>query len=230
MTAAAEVRAPVTSRLPAMPTRPGFLEGVVAAALTPEGLMLLGPACMALALGRGVTRWSGVDGLITAGWGLLGIAVGVLVFAWTRPSSRMCGRTVAVRTGNSNCRVAARHEAGHYAVAQAVGGRVRGAAIYPDGSGVTVLRLPRRISPAKDVAVDVAGHVASGTSSGCDGFDGSDFDQMRDVLATLPKSQRDAVQAEGYRIAERVCHGLFSSVPGLARRLERDKQIGRISC
>lgn len=227
MTAPA-VTSSAPDRLPAMPARPTFLEGVVTAALTPEGLMLLGPACMVLALGRGVTRWTGVDGLITAGWGLLGIAVVGLIVAWYRPRSRMRGRMVAVRTGNSDCRVAARHEAGHYAVAQAVGGRVRGAAIYPDGSGVTMLKLPRRISPSKDVAVDVAGHVASGTSSGCDGFDGSDFDQMRKVLAKLPKGERDAVQAEGYRIAGRVVHAMFSPVPGLATRLLRDGQIGRV--
>ena len=229
MTAPA-VAPPLASSLPALPARPSFLDGVLAAARTPEALILLGPACMTLALGRGVTRWTGVDGLITAGWGLVGIAVVVLAVAWSRPSSRMCGRTVAVRTGNSSCKVAAWHEAGHFATAKAVGGRVRGAAVFPDGSGVTVLKLPRRVTAAQDVAVDVAGHVASDTASGCDGFEGSDFDQMRDVLAGLPKDQRDAVKAQGYRIAERVCHGLFSPVPGLARRLERDRQIGRISC
>lgn len=225
--------APVASRLPTRPARTSFVEGVITAALSPEGLILFGPACMTLALGRGITRWTGLGGLVTAGIALLVIAGAALVVAWARPRSRMCGRVVAVHThasGDGEQWITARHEAGHYHVTRAVGGKARGAVVFPDGSGVTLVKLPRKVTKAQDIAVDVAGHVAAGTSRGCDGFAGSDFDQMRQVLATVPPGERAALKAKGYAIARRHVHGLFSPVPSLAKRLHRDKQIGTINC
>lgn len=151
------------------------------------------------ALGSHVTHWSGIAGLATAGIAVAALAaLGVLV-AWFRPGSRVGGRMIAVHThGGHGTKLAARHEAGHYHVALKVGAKVHGAEIYPDGSGVTWVQMPRGASVVDEIAVDVAGHVAAGTTAGCDGFHGSDFDQVRRQQRRLPSRERAAAKQAGY--------------------------------
>lgn len=222
MTAPAIASTPAVSPVTA-PVRVGPLRGFARAMATPEGLMLLGPACMVLALGRGVTRWTGVNGLLVAAV----VLVGVVVLGGGVYISRAKTYRMAVHThGGHGTRLAARHEAGHYHVGRQVGGHVSGAEIFPDGSGVTYVDIPYKAGAAAAVAVAVAGQVAAGTSKGCDGFKGSDFDFKRTILRSLPADQRAAVEREGYALARRHCNGLFSPVPGIANRIYKD---GRIS-
>lgn len=166
---------------------------------------LVGALVVIIALGSHVTRWSGVAGLSAAGIVFAGISVLVFLAAWLRPGSRVGGRMIAVRThGGHGTKLAARHEAGHYHVGLRVGAKVHGAEINPDGSGTTWVQMPRGASVVDEIAVDVAGHVAAGTSRGCDGFHGSDFDQMRDQLARLPRRDRAAAQQAGYARARQI--------------------------
>jgi hypothetical protein len=130
------------------------------------------------------------------------------------------GERLIVHTrGNSSVEVAAWHEAGHKRMAKRVGGRVAYAAVFPDGSGVTQLSLPRGATPAQRIAVDVAGEVGSGTSDGC----GPDHAWRDAVLAELPHGDRAATSAEGYQLARREC------TPGALRRdAQRLIERGRI--
>lgn len=121
------------------------------------------------------------------------------------PSLAM-GRHVAIHThGGHGTKLAAIHEGGHVAVAKAVGARVHGAEIFPDGSGVTWLTFPRNATPIDDVAVSVAGEVAAGTKRGC----ASDQAYMRAALAKLPASERAAAKKAGYAKARSTVGGFF---------------------
>ena len=118
--------------------------------------------------------------------------------------------------------MAARHEGGHVAVGRAVGGEVLGAQIFPDGSGVTYVRLPRSATAVQEIAVCVAGEVAAGTSTGCQG----DQADVATVLATLPPGQRAGARRAGYAQAAAVLGGFFSdggASAAAARLLERGR-------
>jgi hypothetical protein len=153
---------------------------------------------------------------------VVGIAVALVVA--DRQTRYIGGRRIEARTGPGHgTRFAARHEGGHIAVTRAVGGRVHSAQLFPDGSGVTYLTLPRGATVAEQVAVDVAGSVATGSSWGCS----SDFDYMRQALATLPPAERSAAKSEGYAIARRTCNGFLSDggVGASARKLYEDGHL-----
>jgi hypothetical protein len=133
-------------------------------------------------------------------------------------NSTIGGKRVSVKTGPGHGTwTAARHEAGHYLVAQRLGARVTGAEIFPDGSGVTHLRMPRNATVEEHVAVDVAGHVGAGTTAGCD----SDFSYMRQELKGVPYSQRAAKKRAGYALARKNIHGHIS----LAKKIYRNGQV-----
>jgi len=117
------------------------------------------------------------------------------------------GRRIVVRTeGGHGTKLAAHHESGHIAVTRAVGGRVLCAHIYPDGSGVTYLKLPANTSAIDRIAVDVAGEVAAGSNEGCE----SDQTYMRAVLNRLPAHEREAARDAGYARARGVLGGFWS--------------------
>lgn len=131
------------------------------------------------------------------------------------------GRKMVVRThAGHGTTLAARHEGGHIALAKAAGGRVTGAYIYPDGSGVTYIKMPASASIVDHIAVDVAGEVAAGTNWGCE----SDQAYMRAALASLPAGERSAAKKAGYARASNVVNGFFSDggVSSAAERLLRD--------
>jgi Peptidase M50B-like len=137
---------------------------------------------------------------------VLALVIGVpalVLGARVRTRARCIGgpRMILHTRGNDSWEVAAWHEAGHIRMAKRVGGTVSGAEIYPNGAGVTYLRLPRTATPVQQVAVDVSGEVGSGTAAGCD----SDHRYMRQVLAKLPAADRPTTKAEGYRLARREC-------------------------
>lgn len=188
------------------------------------GEMAGAAGCLVLAAVCAVNALAQFDGF--ASLGRVGVAVavvaGLAVVARARTfAATVGGRKMAVRTGPGHgTRVAARHEGGHVAVTRAVGGRVTGARIYPDGSGVTWLRLPRGASVVDQVAVDVAGEVAANTSFGC----GSDQAYMRAALAQLPPGERAAAKRAGYARARGVVDGWFSDggVSRTAAKLLRD--------
>ncbi|MDN5855460.1 MAG: hypothetical protein L0K86_21975 [Actinomycetia bacterium] len=212
--------APAT-RLPPAPARVGAAKGLLAAALTPEGLILAGPTLAIGVLAVKVGPWTmhglGVAAVVVA------VAAALSSVGWV--STQRVHRMAVHTHGGHGTRLAARHEAGHYHVGHKVGGRVSGAKIYPDGSGITWVDVPCSAGPAAAVAVAVAGQVAAGTKKGCDGFKGSDFDFKRQILRSLPADQRATVERAGYQIARRHCNGLFSPVPSIAARLYRDGKI-----
>jgi hypothetical protein len=168
------------------------------------GVLLVGAAWLAVLGGIAWLLDGGAVALLgpTVLAGLGGLAVLVLGLR-VRERARYVGgpRMVLHTHGNDDREVAAWHEAGHVHTARHVRGKVTGAAIHPDGSGVTYLRLPRGATPIERVAVDVSGEVASGTADGC----GSDHRYMRQVLASVPSSARGEVKAGGYALARRVC-------------------------
>lgn len=175
-----------------------------------------------IALGSHVTRWSGTAGLLIPAL-VLAAAVVCLGrrFVFVGRTHRM-----AIHThGGHGTWTAAKHEAGHYHTAFAVGGHASSAQIFPDGSGVTWVDVPCKAGPAAAVAVAVAGQVASGTKAGCDYGPGSDFHYKRQILRSLPAADRSRVEREGYALATRACKGLFSPVPSLARRIYRNGTI-----
>src|SRR5690606_16753473 len=117
-----------------------------------------------------------VAGLLFARHGHGGLLVAALVAAWllagsTGRRAAAAGRgrrRVAVRThGGHGTRVAAMHEAGHRQMAKANGWKVESAEIFPDGSGVTWMYVPKDAPVEQLVAVDVAGGIAAGTWEGC---------------------------------------------------------------
>ena len=100
------------------------------------------------------------------------VLVAALVLAWFLAGTGRAGRAVAgrgmrrvaVRThGGHGTRTAARHEAGHRRMAKANGWRVESTEIFPDGSGVTWMYIPKDAPVEQLVAVDVAGGIAAGT-------------------------------------------------------------------
>lgn len=177
-----------------------------------------------IALGSHVNHWSGIGGLLTP---LVVIgAAGTLLFVGVRRVGGRGAYRMAVHThGGHGTWTAAKHEAGHYHQARAVGGSSSSAQIFPDGSGVTWVDVPRSAGPAAAIAVCVAGAVAAGTRQGCDYGKGSDFHEVRRILKELPRSDRRAVEREGWARARRDCNGLFSPVPGLAKRIYRNGSI-----
>lgn len=137
-------------------------------------------------------------------------------------------RTVRVHThGGHGTRHAAKHEAGHRKVARALGMRLGRSCIYPDGSGWTDVHVPAGAPPEHDVALSVAGRLASGTSKGCGGplwlaDKGSDNWHVRRVLNGQPRDRRDATRTAGEQLARRCLSG---GVRAEADRLYRDGSV-----
>lgn len=153
---------------------------------------------------------------------VIGVAVAAILL---RHVTRTAGsRKLAIHTEPGHeARVAARHEGGHVALARAAGGKVLGAHIYPDGSGVTYVRMPASATAVDEIAVCVSGEVAARTSSGC----GGDQANMRAVLASLPPGERNAARRAGYARAQSVVGGFLfdGGVSTTAEKLLRDGSL-----
>lgn len=195
-------------------TIPLELAGVVACLVA--GVTLLAYAAI---------RWDAVQASFTQFLTAVAVIGAALVVARVYGFARTVGgRQMAVRTGPGHgTKLAARHEGGHIALAKAAGGRVTGAYIYPDGSGVTYIKMPASASIVDHIAIDVAGEVAAGTSWGCE----SDQAYMRAALATLPPEQRAAAKKAGYARASNVVNGFFGDggVSSAAEKLLRDGRL-----
>lgn len=198
--APAALTAPVRpAAAPARPPRFRPLRAFLAELLgTPAGLILAMPAVGLLVIGMRADWSSGLAGLQRGATVVAVVAAVTAVVMMSRAVSR-ARRTVVlpIKSGGHGTKHAAWHEAGHFEVGRAVGAHVSYAEIYPCGAGFTAVTMHRRATVAERVAVDVAGHVASGSTSGCTGglfFDNwSDFAWKRRDLARLPKDQRAAV-------------------------------------
>lgn len=143
-----------------------------------------------------------------------GLAAAVVLFVLSRIARPV--RTARTGLGHGTDE-AATHEGGHCALVKAAGGTVLDARIYPDGSGYTRFRMPSKATVVDQLAVDVAGEVAAGTSRGCE----SDHAYRDALLATLPSSERAAAKKAGYDRASNVVKGFFTDggVSHTARRL-----------
>jgi hypothetical protein len=159
------------------------------------------------------------------GAALLLVAAAAWLAVRARSAARMVGsRKLAIRTEPGHeVKVAARHEGGHVALAKAAGGKVLGAEVYPDGSGVTWVRMPASATVVDEIAVCVAGEVAARTSRGCS----SDQADVRAALATLPAGERDAARRAGYDRARSVVGGFLfdGGVSATAEKLLRDGRL-----
>lgn len=169
------------------------------------------------------------------------VLVAALVVAWflARPAGAgraVAGRgmrRVAVRThGGHGTKTAARHEAGHRRMAKANGWRVESTHIYPDGSGVTWMYIPKDAPVEQLVAVDVAGGIAAGTWSGCS----SDLAHLRNDLGRLPGGfifdgpERDAAKRSGYALARKhVGSGWLSDNAAVRKDADELLKKGRIN-
>jgi hypothetical protein len=126
------------------------------------------------------------------------------------------------------------HEAGHTVVARALGGGV----VYVEmdlATGDGRSRSSKFVEPFANLAVCVAGcraeHIfevrsARSTKKG-------DFKEMRRLLSEIPKAERRAARAEGYRLADEILMANADIVRGLvealmARRWSSEDAVGRI--
>lgn len=142
--------------------------------------------------------------------GLLSAAVlGVLIWR-VLPGSKKASPVLArmdrveIRTeGGHGTKTAARHEGGHRRYAKARGWHVHYTQINPDGSGVTVVDIPRGATPAERVGMAVSGRVAAGTARGC----GSDHAYRDQVLSSVRRSERSKVNRTGESMASRTVGG-----------------------
>jgi hypothetical protein len=169
------------------------------------------------------------------------VLVAALVLAWFLAGTGRAGRAVAgrgmrrvaVRThGGHGTRTAARHEAGHRRMAKANGWRVESTEIFPDGSGVTWMYIPKDAPVEQLVAVDVAGGIAAGTWAGCS----SDLAHLREDLGRLPGGfifdgpVRDAAKRSGYALARKhVGSGWLSANAAVRRDADELLRKGRIN-
>lgn len=137
---------------------------------------------------------------------------------------RMAQPVRAVYTsGSHGTDEAAEHEGGHAALVKAAGGTVLDARIFPDGSGYTKFRMPSKATVVDQLAVDVAGEVATGTSRGCE----SDHAYRDALLGTLPSGERSAAKKAGYDRASNVLGGFFGD-GGASHVANRLKERGRL--
>jgi hypothetical protein len=168
------------------------------------------------------------------------ILVAALVIAWfvakpARPRAAAAGRgmrRVAVRTpGGHGTKTAARHEAGHRRMAKANGWKVESTEIFPDGSGVTWIHIPKDAPVEQLVAVDVAGGIAAGTCAGCS----SDMADLRKDLARLPGGWvfdgpvRDKAKRAGYALARKHVGGWLFDNAAVSKDAAELLRKGRIN-
>jgi hypothetical protein len=183
-----------------------------------------------------------VAGLLLASKGHGGLFVLALAVVWFMTRSPRSGRAaaadrgkrrIAVRThGGHGTRMAAWHEAGHRQMAKANGWKVESTHIYPDGSGVTWIWIPKDAPVEQRVAVDVAGGIAAGTWSGCS----SDMAHLRKDLADLPGGWlfdgpvREEAKRAGYALARQtVGSGWLSDNAAVKRDAAELLEKGRIN-
>jgi hypothetical protein len=142
------------------------------------------------------------------------------------PARAMSGtRRIEIHThGGHGTRTAARHEAGHRRMAKALGWKVHSAEIFPDGSGVTRLDVPKNAPVEHHVAIDVSGGIAAGTWAGCS----SDLKYVREDLRRVPARDRARVRRAGYALARKTVGGwIFDG--GVGSDAAKIYQNGRIN-
>ena len=170
--------------------------------------------------------------------GFVGLCV-VLLAVWCLCSSgsgSTAGRSIPRRglTGHVHSgprSTVATHEGGHVVVARGVGGRVKSARIYSDGSGLVTWTGAGKTDyeqVVNAVAFLQGGRYAAGTSEGCgDGwlFKSGDALSVEQVLKYLPTDQRAKARAEGERKGARIVSSRGGEIARVADRLD---QRGRI--
>lgn len=174
------------------------------------------------ALGSHITRWSGLDGLITPAL-VLG-AAGFLVLVGVR---RVGGGGSAYRTvhGHSaNWRAAAAHEAAHAGAARYIGAADISARIHSNGAGWTSYRPPEHMPPVESIAVALAGGMGEGVGIDSPQCRGDKANIARD-LRHVSWGQRGAVLARAERLAATALRHNSGYVKSTTRKLERSGRM-----
>lgn len=182
------------------------------------GIVIIGVVFLLGMAGKGHVAWGGSWSGVGTAVGLLilaAIALAVLVRFTSRPSAR--------RIGPVTRKVAARHEAGHAAVAKALGARKVHSWIRKDWTGdyygYTGVSGWRGggITPVEDYAWTVSGEYAAGTSAGC----GSDRSVAAAIRSEVGWSQSGRVAGTGKSLARRLLSERSGEVIRIADHLER---------
>lgn len=136
-----------------------------------------------------------VASLVKAHPWLLVVLVPLALLLFDRPGTASAGRMVTGHAHGGRPSVVARHEAGHVAVARALGGsRIHA---WSNGrEGATSVRHHKGV--AGSVAFSLGGRYAAG-GAGCS----ADNADVRRVLREVPSKDRARVRREGERIARR---------------------------
>lgn len=149
------------------------------------------------------------------------IAVAVILLVLRARSGRVS--VVGHIHGGTRQRTA-RHEAGHWVAAKAVGGRPTSATIHNNGGGFvswTGTQGSDRQQVVAAVAFLDAGRRALGSSEGCSG----DKNSIRATLRYLPSAERSAARREGEAWARRIVSSRSGEIRRVAARLD---QHGRL--
>lgn len=114
----------------------------------------------------------------------------------------------------------ARHEAGHYVAARAVGGRVHSAELTAGNSpsGLVQATVP---DARASITFLMAGRAAAGTRSGCSADDA----QVRRELREFPSAERSKVRRECERDARRIVSSSRGEIRRIANRLDRNGSL-----
>lgn len=145
--------------------------------------------------------------------------VGIAVWAFGSGGSPRAamGRSVQVRghahthPGGSAHR-AARHEAGHAAAARGVGGKVRSARVFTDGTGLVQATVPNARAA---VIFLLAGQIAHGSSEGAS----ADNAAVKKTLREFPAKERSAVLADAKTEARRIVRQRSGEIARDTRKL-----------
>lgn len=163
-----------------------------------------------------------LDGINPALPGSVAVAVILLVLRLRSRGGRVS--VVAGHIHGGTRHRTARHEAGHWVAAKAVGGRPTSATIHNNGGGFvswTGTRGSDRQQVVAAVAFLDAGRRALGSSEGCSG----DKDSIRATLRYLPSAERSAARREGEAWARRIVSSRSGEIRRVASRLD---QHGRL--
>lgn len=161
---------------------------------------------------------AGVNGYLALG--LIVLAVWCLCSGSGASTGRSAGgRSVTVR-GHAHVHKgggphrASRHEAGHAAAARGVGGKVRSARVFSDGTGLVNATVPDARSA---ITFLLAGQIANGSTEGA----GADNALVRRTLREFPARERSSVLAGATQEARRIVRQRSGQIDRDARTLDR---------
>jgi hypothetical protein len=180
--------------------------------LAPAAFTVLAGVC-AINAAWSFDGWAhAAQSLTTAGVVIGAALAGILLYLLTGSTRGRStgGRSVVVHGHAHTGHRASLHEAGHVAGARGVGGRVKSARVYRDGSGLVRAEVP----DAKSAIVFLyAGQAAQGDPEGATGDDAL----IQRTLREFPRRDRSSVLADAQGEAHRI-------VRRDVRQIQRDKE------